>query len=97
MNYARPNSEEDDEPEDWLMSALAFTGALSNLLKDGEGVVVKAKNDLLELLRKNFPDWEGTTISVYKSNHQIHIDVCDESLEEGQLLWVHDVEDDIRN
>jgi len=50
MNFCRPDSDEDDKPEDWLISSLFFVGALGHLLQDKEGVVVKAKNDLAQMV-----------------------------------------------
>ena len=47
MNYTNANDPDyQDKPEDWLNSALIFSGALGNLLQINEGVVVELKGDM---------------------------------------------------
>lgn len=88
MNFCNPH--EDDKPIDWLFSSLAFTGALSSILKINEGIIVEAKNDFLNIAREEYPDWKGTKLVIWKSATQIHIDICEhENLEDGQLIWMH--------
>lgn len=89
MNFCNPDITQKDEPLDWLFSALTFTGALSELLQENEGIVVEVKNDFLAIAREKYPDWKGTKLIVWKSATQVHIDICDdESMRNGQLLWV---------
>jgi len=76
------NDEKDDNPNDWLYSALCFTGALSYFLKENEGIVVDCKNALLEIN----PDIKK--VIVWCSEKQINITPTDEDLKEGQLVWM---------
>jgi hypothetical protein len=85
MNYTSNDLEHEDSPEEWLACCLCFVGALSFLLKEGEGVAVKVQNDLKQF----FPDDE--VIVVYSSDNQIKITKEGvEGLTPGQLVWVHD-------
>ena len=83
MNFTRPDSQEDDKPEDWLKSCLFFVGALGHLLEDKEGVVVKSKNDLADMVG------EGTFI-VHKQDGMIVVSQSDQDLEEGQMVWMEE-------
>lgn len=83
MNFTRPNSNEDDKPEDWLASALFFTSALGSLLKEDEGVAVNPMGDL-----KNLVDDPYSTYIVYKRNEMIAIEKADDWMEDGQLVWI---------
>ena len=80
MNYTNPNSEKDDDPKDWLSSALIFTGALSHLLQENEGVVVHLKGDMNLM----FPDIDK--VIVYRTDTQIRIVDCSDDLPDGQLI-----------
>jgi hypothetical protein len=84
VGYVKEEGE--DDPQDYLMSCLAFVGALSLLLKEGEGVIVKTQNGLKELYKVD-------TLMVWSANHQIHIGVAEDKYKSGQMLWVH--EDDV--
>lgn len=45
-NYTRPGDDAHvDSPQDWLAGALVFAKALSTLLAEGEGIVIKAEGD----------------------------------------------------
>ena len=73
---------QDDKPEDWLLSALAFASALSFILDENEGIAIKAKNAILEIM----PDVKS--LIIYKSEDQIHIEKCYDDLLDGQMLWM---------
>ena len=50
MNYTRPNDiNHEDTPEDWLYSALVFSEALGLILREGEGIFLETKGDMLKL------------------------------------------------
>lgn len=85
MNYTRPgNSDHEDTPQDWLNSALIMTAALSHILKENEGVVVKIQGDMQLLIPV-----EGVThVVVYKEGPQIHIMNCEQDLPEGTMVWL---------
>lgn len=82
MNYTRPNEENHiDDPKDWLNSALIFTRALSLLLRENEGIVVKLQGDMFN------PVSESNNVFVVRKNNQIHIQNADPKLEEGSMIW----------
>lgn len=88
MNYTQPNEQEhEDNPEEWLASALVFARTLGFLLKENEGIVIDLKGDMIDL----FPA-DIKKIIVFSKDNQIKIDVCDEDLEEGQLIWITESE-----
>ncbi len=74
--------DQDDKPEDWLLSALSFAKALSFLLEENEGIAIKAENALLEILPN------AKTLIIYKKENQVHIDINDEDLPDGQMIWM---------
>lgn len=85
MNYTKPQElDYEDKPEDWLNSALIFASALSNLLKETEGVVVDIKGDA-----KFQMDESVKKVFVYRMEHKIHIGECSEDLPEGTMIWMH--------
>jgi len=92
MNYTKPNDEEhNDNPNDWLSSALIFAGALGSLLKEDEGVVVKIRGDM----NLGFPgilDSGVNTVIVYNKDNQIRIDSTNSKYLNGQMVWYHDDE-----
>lgn len=86
MNYTNANDPEyQDKPEDWLNSSLIFARTLSLILREGEGLVVDivgdAKFQLDESVKK---------VIVFKRDGQIVVTECEEELEEGQFVMVHD-------
>jgi hypothetical protein len=87
MNYTRPNDpDHEDSSQDWLNSSLIFARALGLLLEEGEGVVVDLKGDM------SFPgDLDVAKVIVYSKDSQIRVLECDEDLEEGQFVMVHDI------
>jgi hypothetical protein len=86
-NYTRPNDKEyEDDPEDWLASALVFGKALGHMLRENEGVVVKLENDMLDL--KVLEETDFNKVIVYNHGDQIHIINCDQDLKDGQLIWM---------
>jgi hypothetical protein len=87
MNYSRPkDSNHEDEPEDWLFGALLFSRALGLILKEGEGIVVDLKGDMIDL----YPD--AKRVIVYATKHQIAVEDADErdDLKEGDLVQMID-------
>jgi CMP-2-keto-3-deoxyoctulosonic acid synthetase len=85
MNYTRPNNPEHvDTPQDWLNSALIMTAALSHILKENEGVVVKIQGDM-QLVE---PAEGITKVVVYKEGPQIHIMNCEQDLPDGTMVWL---------
>jgi hypothetical protein len=86
MNYTNVNDPDyQDKPEDWLNSSLIFARALSLVLREREGVVVDivgdAKFQLDESVKK---------IVVFRRDGQVVITECEEDIEEGQFVMVHD-------
>lgn len=86
MNYTNVNDPDyQDKPEDWLNSSLIFARALSLVLREREGVVVDivgdAKFQLDESVKK---------VVVFRREGQVVITECEEDIEEGQFVMVHD-------
>jgi hypothetical protein len=86
MNYTNANNPDyQDKPEDWLNSSLIFARTLGLILKDGEGIIVDivgdAKFQLDETVKK---------VVVFSREGQIVVTECEEDLEEGQFVRVHD-------
>jgi hypothetical protein len=85
MNYTNPNDfNHQDSPEEWLNSALIFAGALGELLKGNEGVVVDITDS-----DADFGE-DVTKVIVYKSEGMIRIIEADKGLSSGQMCWVTD-------
>lgn len=83
MNYTRPEDEDhDDDPRDWLNSALLFARALSLILEEREGVVVDISGDAFN------PIDDAKKIIVFKADGMIHIDSFEKDLEEGTFCTV---------
>ena len=90
-NYTRPNDPtHEDSPKDWLQSALVFAAALGILLKENEGVVVELAGDAIGLC-------ETKKVVIYNKGHQIKVTELEEDLPEGQLVWMHETEEDRTN
>jgi hypothetical protein len=86
MNYTNANNPDyRDKPEDWLNYSLIFARTLGLILKDGEGIIVDivgdAKFQLDETVKK---------VVVFSREGQIVVTECEEDLEEGQFVRVHD-------
>jgi hypothetical protein len=84
MNYTNPDDpNHQDSPDEWLNSALIFAGALGELLKENEGVVVD--------ITDSDADFDGVSkVIVYKSDGMIRIIESDEGLQGGQMCWITD-------
>lgn len=85
MNYTNTNDPDyQDRPEDWLNSSLIFARTLSLILREGEGLVVDivgdAKFQLDETVKK---------VIVFSREGQIVVTECEEDLNEGQFVMVH--------
>ena len=85
MNYTNTNDPDyQDKPEDWLNSSLIFARTLSLILREGEGLVVDivgdAKFQLDETVKK---------VIVFSREGQIVVTECEEDLNEGQFVMVH--------
>lgn len=86
MNYTKPNNDIVDKPEDWLNSALIFTRALSLLLEENTGIVVKLKGDMFNTIN---PD--SDRVVIFKKDKMIHIDdIQDEELKEGDFIQIRE-------
>ena len=84
MNYTRPDEiDYQDDPKDWLNSALILTRAMSLILKENEGIVVDIKGDVEFQLRP-----AAKKVIAYKKNKMVHIIKLDEDLEEGTWIWM---------
>jgi hypothetical protein len=88
MNYTNPNDpEHEDSPADWLGSVLVMTRALSLILKEDEGIVVKLENDAKKLLKTD-------KVIVYNSENMVRIMQLDEDLEEGTWVMMKEEENE---
>jgi hypothetical protein len=87
MNYTKPNEPDyEDDPLDWLNSALTFASALGLILKEMEGVIVDVKGDM------NFKHLSDCKkVIVFREDEQIHIVSADREIDapEGTLVWMH--------
>jgi hypothetical protein len=85
MNYTNPNDlDRHDKPEDWLNSSLIFARTLSLILREGEGLVVDIVGDA-----KFYLDESVQKVIVFSRDGQIVVTECEEDLEEGQFVMVH--------
>lgn len=85
MNYTNPeNPDHIDSPKDWLNSALIFARALSLSLKENEGIVVDIKGDMEFQM-----DPSIKKVIVFYKEGMTRIIECEEDLEEGQYVIVH--------
>lgn len=86
MNYTNANDPDyQDKPEDWLNSSLIFARALGLVLREREGVVVDIVGDA-----KFQMDESVKKVIVFNRESQIVVTECEEDLEEGQFVMVHD-------
>jgi hypothetical protein len=86
MNYTKPNDPDHiDNPQDWLNSALIFARTISLMLKENEGIVVDIIGDA-----KFLPDPEVSKVIVFKKDGMTRVIECDEDLEEGQYVMMHE-------
>ena len=78
-NYANPEQEGPQDPQDLLNASLIFARALGFIFKEEEGIVVDIKGDIQlgEGINK---------VIVFKQNNQIHIFKCEEDIEEGSVV-----------
>jgi len=89
-NYTRPNDpDHKDDPKDWLNSAMIFARALSLLLNENSGVVVKLKGEMEN------PAGESKTVIVFSKNGQIMIDDAEDSVKEGTLCQIIDPDENL--
>ena len=85
MNYTNPNDlDRHDKPEDWLNSSLIFARTLSLILREGEGLVVDIVGDTKFQL-----DETVKKVIVFSRDGQIVVTECEEDLNEGQFVMVH--------
>jgi hypothetical protein len=85
MNYTNPNDPyHEGKPEDWLNSSLIFARTLSLILREGEGLVVDIVGDA-----KFHLDESVKKVIVFSREGQIVVTECEEDLEEGQFVMVH--------
>ena len=83
MNYTNPNdSEHQDKPEDWLNSALIFARALSIILDENQGIVVKLTGDM------KFYEEKIDKVIVFVKDGMVRIIECDENLDEGMIVRI---------
>jgi len=86
MNYTNPNdSEYQDKPEDWLNSALIFARALSIMLDENQGIVIKLTGDM------RFYEEKIDKVIVFVKDGMVRIIECDENLDEGTVVMVSDI------
>lgn len=91
MNYTRPNSDELDEPKDWLNSALIFARTLSLILEENTGIVVKLKGDMVNPINPDSESCISSTciiLSFLKTTTLYDSDSF--SIEVGEWLEVYD-------
>ena len=86
MNYTNANDpDHQDKPEDWLNSSLIFARTLGLILREGEGIVVNLVGDT------NFKlDESIIKVIVFSRGGQIVVTECEDHLEEGQFVMVHE-------
>ena len=85
MNYTNPNdSEYQDKPEDWLNSSLIFARALSIMLNENQGIVVKLTGDM------RFYEEKIDKVIVFFKDRMVRIIECDEDLDEGMIVRLSD-------
>jgi hypothetical protein len=83
MNYTKPNDENyEDKPEDWLLTSLIFTRAISFLLPENHGIVVDLKGDAIKL----YPD--AKRVIVGHSDRQVYLEPADERTDLNEGDWV---------
>ena len=83
MNYTNPNNmNHEDKPEDWLNSSLIFARALSIMLNENQGIVVKLTGDM-----RFYEDKIDKVIVFYKEG-MIKIVECVEDFDEGTIVQI---------
>ena len=83
MNYSRPeDSDYEDKPDDWLFGAPLFSRTLGLILREGEGIVVDLKGDMIDL----YPD--AKRVIVHATKHQIVVTDADERTDLKEGDWV---------
>lgn len=89
MNYTKPNDDDhEDQPEDWLFGALLFGRTLGLILREGEGIVVDLKGDMIDL----YPD--SKRVIVHSTEHQIVVTDADERTDLKEGDWVKMIDGD---
>jgi hypothetical protein len=85
MNYTNPDDpNHQDDPKDWLNSALVFARALALIFHEGEGIVVNVVGDM---------DMGDTKkVLVYYKDEQVRVIPFDDrpDIEEGEFVNVFD-------
>jgi hypothetical protein len=80
MNYTHPeNLNREDDPKDWLASALVFAKAIGKLLNPDTGIVIYLENDMLEL-------FECEKVLVCNVGGRITIEEYDGDYDDGDIL-----------
>ena len=83
MNYTKPNDKEyEDKPEDWLLTSLVFTRAISFLLPENCGIVVDLKGDAVNL----YPD--AKRVIVGHGDGRVYFECADERTDLNEGDWV---------
>jgi hypothetical protein len=83
MNYTRPEDENhEDDPREWLNTALIFTRALSLLLEEKEGIVVDIQGDAYN------PVGDSRKVIVFRENEMLYIEDFEKNLVEGTLCTI---------
>ena len=76
---------------DMVAASLVFAGAISHLLKSGEGVIVAVQGDM----RQFFPNQKN--VMVYCTENQVRISKAGDSLNPGERIAVHPAEEKIED
>jgi hypothetical protein len=85
-NYTNPEpGETKQDVQDLLNASLIFARALGLIFKQGEGIVVDIKGDVI--LKE-----DTKKVIVFQHNNQIHIYKCEEDLEEGTAVNMNNEE-----
>lgn len=73
-NYTKPYKKDyEDKPEDWLLSSLIFTRALSFILPLNKGIIIDLVGDMAKLcpdVKRVIVFNDGKQISIIKANER---------------------------
>lgn len=88
LNYTRPNDpDHEDDPKEWLNSALIYARGLSLFLEEGEGVVV----DLHGEMENPYPEEKSDKVITYLLDGLVYIDSFNQDAEEGSIFKIIDL------
>jgi hypothetical protein len=86
VNFTRPDDPmRNDKPDEWLGSSLLFCRAIALILQDNEGIVVVQPEEA-----KKMKMFKSNKVIVFRQDKQIQIIECEDTLKEGQILWMVD-------